>query len=978
MFNAQSTIQLLNVSLQYRFNSVYSAGLLINITQPLTDFQLTNVNMMGHNFMEGGNMYQLVFEVNALTKISIEQVKSCLESSKLQADSIHVLQLSASIDFDCADICTSNENFIYGICANVLQNGQLMTNNQTIMCVDPFVFNGELCVCKNYFVLNGSVCVNLVLFLSNLDQTLQSQSALLQQFKLIQKLAKQLNQSVKQQFDGINNQFITLYNITKQYIDSNISQLNNKTNIYYSNIGQHSLNNSSMFLSQLSNVSSYIIKNISVLTNQLNQSLLQLEQNVSLSASIINQSFYSSKLNISNSIRTFNNETSFLFNFTDQSITTFSYLTDFNIASNISQIDNTLSNLTKELSLLNEILIYTNEHELQFKCWDKLYTFKTFDTPLITNLVTNDQISSGFVFDSYIQNAFINIPSTNSGFTLFKTQTLLQNIKIQFNDLNIGSTAILTPSTSATIQQMVIASKQGTQIQTSGALYIIQKAATQTYISNLLLNISFNPLQTGAVVLIYTLSGQLNVNGYKITGFYYSQSTIALTTYQTLTQSKVSLHHIHLNLQVVQCGNLSSLVLSYINSSLINIRHISIQIGNKTCFNEITVIQTTQLKYFRYAGIITYANSSIVTIVDVFYKQYESWQTQYVKSSGLILGYANCSQISLKIICFTTNITTSSYIDAFGMIGFANGDLTLNMICAQLFISQGTFYTVAIVGSVNGQISDFENIIIESRFEDSKIDCGSALVSLLHTTTYFVKNISISNSSINVIKLVGVLIASTTTSNGTIQLIQLKSSTVTITNKIQYTEQTKNVASFGGGLLGDSWGNLYISTCILINIELQVYSENTWAISGGIIGDSHNYPASIVQSLVQSSNVSASGKVKSCVTSGGIIGYQYDSAVNISDVKVESTNISAISPTALTYSAGLISFYRNQTIIIENSSVYAVQINISSKQNSGTMISANVGPLQALNVRSEGVNTINGEVISNCPNWSVIWSQSGC
>ncbi|CAL5986074.1 Hypothetical_protein [Hexamita inflata] len=972
MFHAQSTIQLLNVSVQYRFNSVYSAGLLINITQPLTDFQLANVNIMGYNFMQGGNVYQLVLEVNAPSKISIEQVKLCSESSKLQTDSLYILQLSSSINFDCADICTSNENFVYGLCASVLQNGQLMTNNQTIMCVDPFVFNGELCVCKNDFVLNGSVCVNLVKFITNFDQIQQSQNTLVQQFLLVQKLAIQLNLSIIQQFDVISNQTIVQHNITTNYADSKFSKLNSKIYFIDKYIGEYTVNNTSTFLFQLSQLSNNILQNVSLQVNQLNQSLLQLEQNMFQSVANINKSFYVQKQNISNSILTLNNETSFLFNQINDNITTDANITDFNIATNISFLDIILNNLTKELSLLNEILIYTNEYELRFKCTNKMYTFKTFDIPKVTNIVANDQLSSGFVFDSFIQNAFIDIVSTNS-FTLFKTQTVLQNIKIQLNNLIIESTAILTPGTQVTIKQMEIASKFGTQIQTSSALYLIQKASTLTNISNLLLNVSVSQQQTGIIVLIYTLNGKLSINGYQIVGSYYSSNTISLTTFQVQSQSTVSLSYIHIELQAFQCGNLSSLVISYINICDVKINYIFIKIGNTTNLNEITTIQTTQPKYFRYGGMITYSNSSQISIFNALYQNQELWQTSYVRYSGILIGYVGNSQTRLNTICFTNIFKANAFIDALGIVGFSNGELVLNNICAQLKVNYGVISTVAIVGSANGLNSNYTNIVVQLQIDNSIVECGSVLVSILQTTSYLIKNITINNSSIQVNRLVGLLIGSTTTKNGTIQQIYINESN--INQNVNDTNIFINL--FGGGILGESWGQIYISKCVIQNIQIFSYATNKWSISGGIVGDSHDHPAQIIQSLVQNSTISASGNVESCVSSGGIIGFQYDSNVSISDVKVKNTNIS-VSSSAQTFSAGLISYYRNQTLFIENSSAQTIQIATSSKQNAGILICVNLGALQAINVYSEGVNTINGKLINNCPYYSVISSQSGC
>ncbi|CAL6055912.1 Hypothetical_protein [Hexamita inflata] len=363
----------------------------------------------------------------------------------------------------------------------------------------------------------------------------------------------------------------------------------------------------------------------------------------------------------------------------------------------------------------------------------------------------------------------------------------------------------------------------------------------------------------------------------------------------------------------------------------------------------------------------------MINLVNVLYQQQESWNTQYVRYSGILIGYVGNSQTSFKTICFTDIFRASENIDVLGIVGFSNGQLVLINICAQLSVIYGVIPTVALIGWVNGLNSNYTNIIIQLQVGNSTVECGSALVSVLQTTTYYISNISIYNSSVQANRLVGLLIGSTTTKNGTIQQININESS--INQNLNDTNIFQNL--FGGGILGESWGQVYISKCVINNIQVFSYATNKWSISGGIIGDSHDHPASIIQSLVQNSSLSASGNVISCVCSGGIIGYQYNSNVSISDVKVTNTNIS-VSSSAQTYSAGLISYYGNQTIMVENSSVYNIQITTSSRQNAGILICVNLGAVQAINVYSEGVNTINGKIINNCLNYSVISSQSGC
>ncbi|CAL6005526.1 Hypothetical_protein [Hexamita inflata] len=210
----------------------------------------------------------------------------------------------------------------------------------------------------------------------------------------------------------------------------------------------------------------------------------------------------------------------------------------------------------------------TKEYEFWFECQQQLYTFKLFDLTTVTDTLQHSNFASGFAFDTQvIQNAFLDVQSVSSNFTIFKTQSTFLNIKVQLNDISFGTGALLSPSSTIQINQLSMISKTGTQVTINAGIVfsILQQAATITNITNLMLNINMNPSSVGIINLINLVRGQLIVKGYQILGSYNSTNVITLIACQ-IQQSKIIIEYLQFNPIIFSCGNLSSYLISYSNS----------------------------------------------------------------------------------------------------------------------------------------------------------------------------------------------------------------------------------------------------------------------------------------------------------------------------------------------------------------------------------------------------------------------------
>ncbi|CAL6053946.1 Hypothetical_protein [Hexamita inflata] len=647
-------------------------------------------------------------------------------------------------------------------------------------------------------------------------------------------------------------------------------------------------------------------------------------------------------------------------------------LLDQRLADNITQQNQSIKQLQDSLAFVTSIVMNTVEQELWFSCQQQLYTFKIFDLTSITKTLTNSDFTSGFAFDTLvIQNALIEVQSIAVSFTLFKTQNTFLNIKIQLDDINYGTGSILSQDSSLQIKQVSFISKPGTQVTVNAGvvLSVLQQQAVITSIQNLLLNLTIESTSQGIITLIYQVTGKLTVKGYQILGSYQSTNTIALCATIVRSESNVSLNYINIQPQVFTCGNLSSFLISYVNSSILSLLHLSVSIGSSNSHNLISAITTTLTTYFAFGGFIAYQNSSTTSISDIQYNSYESWQTAFVLYSGQILGFNNISNITVSSICLNTiQISNNqSYFYMFGIIGYANGEYNIQHISVYYQLKKGTYDDVGIIGFINGTKAQFNNIYISIQISKNYGNICGTLASMLQTDIQSIYNITIDQSCISASILVGLIAAMLC--NCSLYFVTIQQSQV---NGTGY-----NVNSYSAGIFSATQGHISVLKCYIDNIVVIAYSNFTWSLSGGIFGDIYNTTTEIQQIRLQNTTISASGNVYSQVCSSGLTAYQFNSKQEVFDVQVIQSNVSVNTATAEAYCGGFAAYLLGQTITISNSLIRNIYIQITGyKVFQGIVLGImGVVSFSANQVMTEGINSINGVIVANCAN---IINQNGC
>ncbi|CAL5999060.1 Hypothetical_protein [Hexamita inflata] len=644
------------------------------------------------------------------------------------------------------------------------------------------------------------------------------------------------------------------------------------------------------------------------------------------------------------------------------------------LAAQITLKDQQIQTLTQQLKYISSIVLYTSEQELWFQCQQHLYTFKTFDTPIVTDTIQSSNFTSGFVFShTNIQNAFIDIQSIGTQFTLFQLQNVFYNIKIQLSDSVFGTGAILSPNQQLIINQMSFVSSIGKYltVNSGSMLSILQQTTTSANITNLLLNITMNSASSGSFNLFDYVNGKLLIKGYLIDGIYSSQNKLTFGV-NNVYNSQIYMFNIQVNPKFIQVGNQSSYILSLVNSSEIQIAHVSINIGNISQSYLLSSITTLFTNYFNFGGLICNQNSTSTTIQDVNLILYQQISTLYINNSGQLIGISTNGQTSILSICISLTLTSSetSQFYRFGMIGCVSGTLVINQLTSLQSYLSGIFHqTGSAIGYVTGISSKYMNIQLQINLDNNKGSNSGALAGFLYSQLQIIYNFTVQQSVITGKEQTG-LIASI------IKKLQVSQSI--IHQSSINTNGTSN--SFTGSIAAQIFDEVSLQQCYIQNISIVSYSSGgSWAISGGLFGDTHEFQTNIEKVKIVKITIQAFGQTLSIISSGGISAYQYRSNITISNVQIQDSNLSAYNDKFDILCGGFLSTVDSNKVSITNSQLISILVFGKGQQSYLGLILSNTGDstLSFSNVTTTGTNQINGATIANCPN-VIAPSQNGC
>ncbi|CAL6086613.1 Conserved_hypothetical protein [Hexamita inflata] len=398
------------------------------------------------------------------------------------------------------------------------------------------------------------------------------------------------------------------------------------------------------------------------------------------------------------------------------------------------------------------IIYQLNNSDDSPMCSQTLY-ITTFDFQMVTNNITSSlNFSLGYVFNTDIQNAFIDISDnvfTATAKPLFQTQTSFIHIKIQIGTQKLTGGQLMTSATQILVSQLIIVSKQGTQITAaSGQLNIFQASATSANIQGLLLKLNFSMSAGNITVIGSIMNGTLNVQGYQVLGIYQSTSSIALISL-TLSSTTVVINNLNFMPTIYNVGNQSSYLLNTVSESTIQITQVSTIIGNIDSFANITSI--SGYKIFVFGGLITNQSSTTTTISSYISDSYQSINVQYSQYSGYIVGQAfqNLNEIYIDNICLYQQINgTSQKLSYFGLIGDNEGMLTLTNSSISFSVQSVNLEYFGIIGYQNTLNIEIINVIATSKFLAQKGTVIGGIVGQSFSSNYTICNVNCLNNNI--------------------------------------------------------------------------------------------------------------------------------------------------------------------------------------------------------------------------------------
>ncbi|CAL6076178.1 Hypothetical_protein [Hexamita inflata] len=480
-----------------------------------------------------------------------------------------------------------------------------------------------------------------------------------------------------------------------------------------------------------------------------------------------------------------------------------------------------------------------------FECSQVLFT-QQFDIQSITHQITDqNNFSTGYVFSTTIQNAFIDISNqvySATVYPLFQSQNTFTNLKIQFGTQILNSGSLLQTSSSISINQMNIISRSGNQLTINSAkqLNILTASSTGANIIKLLINLSYAP-SNGNITLINTINGVFNISGYQILGTYISTGTVAMIGLN-IYYATIDVNQVSIKPTAFSVGNSSSYLFgNATTTSTIKINNFAVILGNSSEFVLLDSLSTTSTNYYQFGGIITYINSnSVFSVNNVIFDSYQKFSTgSYVSQSGFLVGYngkAISNSIIIQNVCMQQNIISTTTFYYFGLIGLNIGNTSVLNVFVTFSVQGIYFYCFGIIGyqydgSIYAEVMNLRTSVSLNTGE------GYNVGSLFGWEAP--QNCSIQNASI-------------------------------IKGEIKSSSQV-------GGFFGRQYNNL-----TMINSSMQymnIVSNNTHV--GGIIGYSLNNNATIMNSSIQQTNVSASGS-----NVGGFVGY-CNQQLNLINSKIE-------------------------------------------------------------------------------------------
>ncbi|CAL6106407.1 Hypothetical_protein [Hexamita inflata] len=273
MLTAKDNLTLAASRVQFRFWSKQASGLVNQIQAKMTNFSLADVNITGFDGVRSADNGYLASLVSISSPISTTRVLVCADPMTARVGSLDKLAASSE-QLACLSVCAAGTSYAYGLCLDDLRLGKYLEANDTYVCVDPFVFNGESCFCKEGFLLDADTCVDVAAQLTNLETWLAANIS-----DIVGQLSNNADLAAK-------------LSALDQHISGNASALNASIRANYDSAEAHlALNTTGLNLkidASVASINSQIQSNTAQLLKVVLDNSTALDQRISDNSSVLN------------------------------------------------------------------------------------------------------------------------------------------------------------------------------------------------------------------------------------------------------------------------------------------------------------------------------------------------------------------------------------------------------------------------------------------------------------------------------------------------------------------------------------------------------------------------------------------------------------------------------------------------------------------------------------------------------------------
>ncbi|CAL6099555.1 Conserved_hypothetical protein [Hexamita inflata] len=167
---------------QFRLNGVNVGGVLLNGSG--IDLSLVECNISGH--ITSQNVSGSIAAFVGIITVHASNVKVCANVGRFGQGSVNAVGIT-----DICNLC-KDSIYAYGLCVKAFNNSYY--NNQQLVCLDSFYFDGEECSCREGQVANGTSCVKILNSVNSLIQNITDLESQMNQMQdIISSLVKQIN-----------------------------------------------------------------------------------------------------------------------------------------------------------------------------------------------------------------------------------------------------------------------------------------------------------------------------------------------------------------------------------------------------------------------------------------------------------------------------------------------------------------------------------------------------------------------------------------------------------------------------------------------------------------------------------------------------------------------------------------------------------------------------------------------------------------